>query len=362
MAEELTDLDNAFRAIEIVAAKSIGVALATARFPTELRETRWCIEVAPLFLRLLPEELRTLHMDCGFAPPVGWNILSSALGLLSGFDEATPVPARLPRALYTPRYNYGGWVRIYRNKAAALRTQEDVIGPLVVHYLGMGLAGGFSEERARGILGIPVTRPMTASVVREALLATDLFSAPWLVSVWTGPNGWVVQGVGSRFLDGQVSPEDECGLDLATRPYAEQLPGYDANGAPIFCSGPDLGLEAVVEAIEMALRLGYRLELIWEPLNTPLDAWEDGVGGFGETPLQGFVIPGPIGHYTVAIQCDGELLRLEGIGESDYELFKGITGINPAEPLRNEHFEILAQKGTPIFGRFATFAPATTKD
>jgi hypothetical protein len=359
MPDTFPALEQAFQPYQVLAAKAMLIAQATARFPTELRETRWVTEVAPLFLKLLPSEIRGIHMECGFAQPVGWNILSHTLGLISGFDEETPVPARMPHALYTPRYNYGGWVRIWRLSEAALPDREAVLGPLVSTYARMAVAGGAMEEIVRGVLGIPPVADLSVIAIRQALLKTDLFAAPWMVSVWTGPNGWVTQGVASRLLNGEAAPEQDCVADLVTRRYADQTPGFDEGGSLIFQSGPDMGVEAVIKGIEMALRLGYRLDLIWEPIHAAIDSWEDGVMGFGETPLMGFVIPGPVGHFTVGLQYDGVSTRIEGLAESDYVLFRGITGIDPALPLTPGNFEVLAQKGTPIFGRFASFAPAT---
>jgi hypothetical protein len=355
-------LDNAFRPTEILAAKAVSLALSTARFPPELRECRWVTDIPSEFLKLLPEEIEGFHLDCGFLSPVGWNILSSFMGMAMGFDEMTPVPARLPHALYTPRYNYGGWTRIFRLKAAALPPREDVIGPLVGSFLGLASAGGYSEERVRGVLGIPPTREITQACVREALLASDLFEAPWMVCTWTGPDGWVVEGVASRYKNRELSPDQECAFDLMNRPYADQTHGFNDDGFPILFSGPEMGFEMVIQAIERALRLGYRLDLVWEPIEKPVDAWEDGVKGPGVTPLMGVVIPGPAGYYTIAFQHDGVHARIEGVAESDYQLFEGITGVHPGQPLRTQDFEKLVLHGTPIFGRFKSYAPAVRKD
>lgn len=361
MNDTLSPLESSFRPAEIVAAKAISLAQAGANLPSEFRELRWLLELAPLNLRLFPAEYRGLHMECGFAQSIGWNILSQVLGIVTGHDPDTPVPDRQPHAFYTPRYNYGGWVRIFRSTKAALPQREDVIAPLVDSYLKRAASGSAMEEAVRGLLGIPANRDLTETGVREALLSSDLFTAPWMVATWTSPQGWVVLGNASRFLEGLVRPDQECGIDLLTREHADQSMGFDETGLPILFSGPSLGLEVVIQAVELALRMGYRLDLIHKPIETELDAWEDGIRGFGETPLMGYVIPGPVGHFTVAFQFDGAYTRLEGIGESDYELFRGVTGINPAEPLRNADYEVLAMRGTPIFGRFATFAPATKK-
>lgn len=348
------------------------VVASTIRYPNVVRETLYQARVQPLFGKLTTSEIMNLHHECGFAHGIGWAVLSQALGIMSGQDESRKMGKISPTPLYTPKHNYGGWVRIFRLKAAALPlTMLDFVTDR--EWSRIVPEDPESEAEARGTWGISPYVPLTREVLKEALEASDLFTAPWMVAIWRPEHGWVVKGAASRYREnprvfGLEHPET---VELFSRPFADQVrpSTFDSTiGAYTFTDdkgavrnvtnpGPDLGIREVIPAIEMALRLGYRLDLVSAPNPTPMDTWRDAVEAFSETPLMGVLLQMPSLALLPSFQMVAATkeFRIEGIDPRDYPVFHEGTKINPERPIQPQDIESLVMLGVPVFGRIPSF-------
>lgn len=354
---------------QLVAAEAEAVLASTVRMHPALREALYLLRVRPLLDKLSMAERQALDTEYAASYGIGWNIMSQLLGVLSGHDTSVRIGGRQPNMVYTPRYNYGGWVRIWRSKAAMLPTSPAYIERMVREELGGASRGEAWEERVRGRWGITPNVPLTGEAIRKAILGSDLYSAPWMVAVWRPSHGWVVAGSAMRYLDGATTPDDPAIFDLLSRSYADQTfpPKVDEDlgvsalemGQPWLVparnAGPTVGLDNVFPWVELGLRRGWRVDFVWEPAERPLDSWEDGLPGVAETPLQGYLIHTPAASFLVAIRYENGEAKLEGVNEEDYELFESFTGVHPDRRLTNGDLEVLATKGTPIFGRIPSF-------
>jgi hypothetical protein len=347
MANEL------YMPVQVVAAMANHVALSTASYPNAIREATWMRMVQPQLSYLSNAELQGLHRYCGFSHGIGWHILSKMLGIVAGHDGFDIAPSK-PTPLYQPRYNYGGWVRIFRSESARLPLEDSVIDSVVDMKLA-SIGSREDEEVIRGLFDISPIEKLDRASMREAIVRSDLFRAPWMVAVWQPDSQWVVQGVASRYLDGLEGSLTTPTRDLFTRAYADQTPLVKPDGY-VFGTGPDMGLEAVIIGAELALRKGYRLDLVYEPIRKPLDSWGDGVMKLAETPLMGVCLNTVLASFLVAFQVVEDRIYLEGLDERDYETFQAATGINPTKPLKPGDIERVASMGLPVFGRVPSFS------
>lgn len=348
------------------------VVITTLRYPNVVREGLYLTRVQPLFGKMTTDEILALPHECGYAHGIGWAVLSQALGIMSGQDRSRKMGMASPTPLYTPKHNYGGWVRIFRSKAAALPLSSlDFVTDSEWRRLLPGDPA--SEARARGVWGINPIEGLTWEVLRDAIAASDLFTAPWMAAIWRPDHGWAVQGVATRYLAGDYGFQHrhEDVVELFSRPYADQVrpSAYDASvGAYTFLDaegrsrflsrpGPDLGIREVVKAIEMGLRLGYRIDLLAAPVKAPLETWEDVLVSYSETPLMGVLLQLPTLSLLPSFQAVAATkeIRIEGIDPRDYEAFHAATGVDPRHPLTPEQIEDLAILGIPVFGRFPSF-------
>jgi hypothetical protein len=351
---------------ELVAAESTAVAVATARFPNAFREAYYQTRVQPILNRLTTDEMDQLHRGCGFSHGIGWAVLSQTLGILSGQDKSREMGSRSATPLYTPKVNYGGWVRIFRSKAAAL--PKAAIPSMVEEALAsLQLEGG--EERLRGLYGIPARQPLSRDRVRAALEASDLFEAPWMAAIWRPEHGWAIHGVATRFLDGKIGTNSPDVSDLFRRAFADQVPppdydeermGFTAPGSngsrlTLYRPGPALGVEPIIHVVEMALSNGYRLDLVHRAIEQPIDSWEGGIAGLGKTPLMGVQILLPTGSVLVAFQVVGTGVRIEGLDKREVDVFQAATGVDPTKQLGLPEVEALVVQGIPVWGRIPSF-------
>lgn len=361
--------ENLIALPQLVAARAESVLAATVRMHPVVRELLYQRRVRPLLDRLSMAEREALESEFACAFGIGWNCMSQALGILSGLDTSIKIGGRQPNMIYTPRYNYGGWVRVWRSKAAALPATPALVGRLVREELVLASISDAMEERVRGRWGITPNIALDEETVKRALLRSDLFDAPWMVSVWRPEHNWVVVGAASRYLDGSLAADDPALYDLMSRPYADQtfpLKVDEASGrhgvdmgrpwlVPAQNAGPDVGLDRVIPWIEHGLRRGYRVDFVWEPAARPLDVWEDGLPGVAEAPLMGFLVHTPTGSLMPAIRYEDGEARLEGICEEDYDLFREMTGVEPNRRLTNRDLETLNRVGLAIYGRIPSF-------
>ncbi len=351
---------------DLIAQEVRHVLAATASYPNAVREAYYIHRVLPHFPgKMLPGHLRSISQVCGYASGLGWMIASKVLGVAAGRDYSfftdKPLPPRsVAYPHYEPRFNYGGWVRLFRSKAAAMPENSRFFDEYAA-YLLSGITydkDGESEMEAKGIYGIEPYAPITLQTIKEGLKSLGYCEAPWLVAIWHPGSGWVVQGNASRFLDGE-GKLDARTADLLNRPYADQIPGMDADMEWIPGTGPIMGLRAVMEGTELALRKGYRLDMVVKPVDR-LDSWEDGVPGFAETPLMGVLIHGPVGSFLPAFQSTQQgAIRLSGLADDTLPHFREITGIDPTKDLSGKDVDMLSLMGIPVFGRVTTLTAAS---
>jgi hypothetical protein len=354
----------------LVAARAEGVLAATVRMHPAMRELLYLKRVRPLLDRLSMAEREALDAEYACAYGIGWNIASQTLGVLSGWDTSIRIGGRQPNMIYTPRSNYGGWVRIWRSKAAALPTSTALVDRMVHGELALASLGEVMEERVRGRWGITPNIPLDEESVRRQVLQSDLFRAPWMVAVWRPEHNWVVAGAASRYLSGELASDDPALFDLLGRVYADQTfpPRVDEGAGtpsidlgrqwlvPAAGAGPEVGLDRAIQWVEHGLRRGYRVDFVWEPAERPLDVWEDGLPGVAEAPLMGFLIHTPTMSFLPAIRYEEGEARLEGICEADYDLFRTMTGVEPDKRLTNRDLETLNRVGVAVYGRIPSFA------
>lgn len=368
----MTTQAEPIRLTDMIIQEVEAVVTSTLRFPNVVRETMYLARIQPLFGKLTTDEMLGLATECGYAHGIGWSVLSQALGIMSGHDRSRKMGVASPTPLYTPKHNYGGWVRIFRSKAAALPlSMVDFVTDREWNRILSG--DSESEARARGTWGVNPFIGMTREALREAIAASDLFSAPWMAAIWRPEHGWAIKGVATRYLSGDYGFDQRHSdvAELFSRPFADQVKPssydptvgaytyLDTNGASRFLSspGPDLGIREVIEAIEMGLRLGYRIDLVSAPTKEPLETWEDVLVSYSETPLMGVLLQMPTLSLLPSFQAvvSTKEIRVEGVDPRDYEIFREATGIDPERPLTPESIENLAIQGIPVFGRVPSF-------
>lgn len=359
--------------VQAVAAEAEEVAATTLRFHPAIREVLFQRRVRPLLDRLSMVEREAIVAEWAAATGIGWNILSQTLGVLSGHDASVKIGGRQPNMIYTPRFNRGGWIRVFRSRAAALPLHPSLVRRLVRNEMNECVSDD-GEARVRGRWGIPTTKDLSPELVESYIRNSELFDAPWMAAIWKPDHEWVVAGVGTRRLSYGSQPameaDDPALYDLYSRPYADQTfptrvdeeSGSWAveTGQPWARTsanvGPEVGLWNVVNWIELGLRKGYRVDFIWEPVDKPLDAWEDGLAEVAETPLQGFLVHCPNASFLAAIRYENGEAKLEGVNPEDFPLFRTMTGVDPEKQLSNQDVERLAILGRPIYGRIPSFS------
>jgi|GEM_PF-4908717 len=357
------------RIMDLVVNEAESVAVSTLRYPNVVREAAYLARVMPLFANLSPEEIGVLHRECGYAHGIGWMVLTQALGLMNGQDRSRKMGQSSPTPLYTPKVNYGGWVRLFRSQAAAL--PAEMLDAVVRREWSRIAPEDGSEDRCRGTWGISPFAALTKEVLKQAIQESDLFTAPWMAAIWRPRHGWVVAGAATRYLSGDIDVTHPDAMDLFSRQYADQTkpetfdvelgcfttPG--AGGTPLNNGdpGPSLGIRETIPWVEMALRLGYRLDLVMAPVEEPLDTWEDALVNYSETPLMGVLIQVATASYLPSFQANPENreVRLEGLDPRDFGVFHAATGVDPARPLTPQDVESLVLLGIPVFGRIPGF-------
>lgn len=336
--------------LEVLGAAALHVARATARHPSCVRGMMYYARVGQHLGALNEEELRRAHHYCGYLRDAGWNTLDKALTLISGEDPTLEdLDTTAPITLYAPAANTSGWVRIFRLKSARLSETTEIVDSLVSQWLNIARLNEDQAAEVKGIFGLPIVSSVEPDSLREAILASDLFSAPWMVAMWRPDTKWVVWGVASRFLQGEAELMDLAVQDFLARPRADQSFSIDEFGLVLPGCGPSVGIGQVISAVDYAFQTGSHLELLLEPLDGPIETWSDGVPDFTEMPLMGVVVQTLATSWLVRYVLDVECFwRIAGLDEGDHEPFKLATGVNPKERLGSTDFEALAKRGIRI--------------
>lgn len=347
---------NPNETLEALAMNAGFVAHATARQSAALREALWFTRVNQFMQLLNSTELERSFRYSGFLNGTGWQTLSMTMGIVNGQDPVK-IDGRCAFPLYQPRTNFGGWVRIFRSTKAALPKNDLTVDTTVDAAFRQAQIDQDSEDWVKGIWGLSPVGPVTRDALREGILASDLFTAPWMVATWRRDFQWAVEGIAMDYLRGEAEASSPILHDLFTRPYADQVPKVDEYGDFVPGTGPSMGIQTVIRGVDTALRFGYRLDLLMDPLEEPLDAWEDGVPDLGETPLMGVVIQSNSACWLVTFGRDRDRWKIGGLAAEDTPAFLETTGVDPAQPLRERDFEQLVGLGVPVWGRIPSFAP-----
>lgn len=343
--------------LEVMSAAVRHVARATARQGAYTRGMLYHTKVGQHLGVLRAPELERAHGFCGFLHGAGWHILDKTLAYIAGDDpELEGVDTAGTITLYSPRLNAGGWVRIFRLKSARLPETPKVVDSLVSQWLNIARLNSDSSAEVKGLFGLSPMSTLEPGPLREAILASDLFSAPWVVAMWRPDTKWVVWGVASRYLQKEADRMDFAVQDLFTRPRADQSFVVDEFGLILPGCGPSVGIEQVIAAVDYAFQTGARLDIIPEPLDGPVESWSDNVPTFTEDPLMGVLIQIPGAYWLVSFVLDDEFhWRIFGLAKKDHEAFFLATGVNPAERLQPSDFETLASRGRVIESRVESF-------
>ena len=208
-----------------------------------------------------------------------------------------------------------------------------------------------SQDWVRGIWGLPPAAPITLEGLKEAILASDLFSAPWMVAVWTPDNQWVVEGIAGTYLRKEADASNPIFTDLLTLRRGDQVAKLDKYGDVVPGTGPSLGIQTVISGVDLALRLGYSLDLLPTPFHAPVDSWEDGVPGFGESPLMGVALLSKGRRWLLRFRRDHDQWWAEGLKPEDLPTIRNLIGFDASIPLDVIDIEWLLAKGNPIWAR-----------